>query len=138
MTTDKRFAQNVARELDRRRSRRRVLFGGGFAGLIALAVMYLRCGSGFGLGGTGTGSGDGTGSSIAPPETGLRRCQVRVGPGGITVDGKPATRHQALEICRHTAGADVVVTGDARHGDWAELEAALKAAKIDISVHQGR
>jgi hypothetical protein len=136
MTTDKRFAKDVATQLDRRRTRRRTLFGTAVAGLIALAVMYARCGSGWGLGGTGGGGGTGSGTSIvARPESGVRRCEVRVGPGHITVDGKPATRDQALEICRHTAGADVVITGDARHGDWADLETALKAAKIDFSVH---
>ena len=136
MTTDRRFAKDVAMQLDRRRTRRRALFGAGVAALVALAVMYLRCGSGWGLGGTGGGAGNGAGM-VARPESGLHRCEVRVGLGRITVDGKPATRNQALEICRHTAGADVVITGDARHGDWADLEAALKAAKVDISVHQG-
>ncbi|MDB4953235.1 MAG: hypothetical protein JWO36_804, partial [Myxococcales bacterium] len=79
----------------------------------------------------GDGSGKGTGTAT---DAGPRRCSIRVAAGGITVDGKPATRDQALQICRHTAGADVVVTGDARQGDWDQLKALLDAAKVHVFV----
>jgi hypothetical protein len=101
---------------------------------IIFAVQHLTCGRGFGLGGAGRG-GKGSGSQApgsATSETGPRRCQIRVSASGINVDGKPATREQAVETCKATTGADVVVTGDARQGDWSQLEAALKGANVTI------
>jgi len=60
-----------------------------------------------------------------------------VAPGAITVDGKPMSRDDAVAACKATTGADVVVTGDAREGDWQELRAALEAAGVkDISLRQ--
>jgi hypothetical protein len=130
--TDRRFAKDVARELDKRNRRRRMLFLLFALALAVLAVLYVRCGSGWGLGGNGKGAGNGSGTTAT--DAGPRRCSIRVAAGGITVDGKPATRNQALEICRRTAGADVVITGDAREGDWAQLKAALESAKVQIFV----
>jgi hypothetical protein len=138
MTIDRRFAKDVARELDRRNRRRRMMFLGTALAIVILAVMYLRCGSGWGLGGSGGGgSGKGAGTTSAS-DAGPRRCSVRVAANGITVDGKLVTRSQALEVCRRTAGADVIVTGDAREGDWAELKKALEAAKVDIFLRNSR
>ena len=134
--TDRRFARDVAREIDRRNRRRRLLFLLALAAIIALAVMYLRCGSGWGLGGNGgTGSGK-TGN--AGSDTGPHRCSIRVAANGITVDGKLSTRAQALEVCRRTAGADVIVTGDARERDWTDLKKSLEAAKVDIFLRNSR
>src|SRR5205823_6451466 len=118
------FAKQVAKQLDHRQRRRRVMFLGAFGTLVALAVFYLRCGSGFGIGGAGTGSGSGI-ASPAPPS--LKRCAIKVTAQGIFVDGKKLARDAAVDACKKTTGADVIVTGDARQGDWDDLRAALDA-----------
>lgn len=136
--TDKRFAKDVARELDRRKRNRRMLILGTWGALIVLAVLYLRCGGGWGLGGKGGGDGTGSGNgsgTVAAADAGRHRCAIRVSAAGISVDGKPMKRDQAVTICSKTGAADVVVTGDAREGDWKALEAELKAAKVDIALH---
>lgn len=125
-------AREVAKQLDRRRLRRKATLWTGLLGLIAAGAMYLRCGHGLGLG-TGDGPGDGGGS--AHTVTGPVRCTVRVAKAGITVGGKSMTRDDAVAACKADGGgADIVVTGDAREGDWTELYAALVAAGVtDIS-----
>ena len=132
-TGDRELARDVAKQLDRRRMRRRMTIWSALLALVVAAATYLRCGSGFGVG-TGTGH-DGTGT--VRPVAGPRRCAVRVAPGGTTVDGKPMSRDEAVAACKAATGADVVVTGDAREGDWQELRAALEAAGVkDISLRQ--
>ncbi len=128
-TPHKQLAKDVAKNLDRRRMRRRLVMLVGLAAAIALAVMYLTCGKGFGLGGKG--KGDGVGSAIVK-EVGPRRCVIRVSAKGITVDGKQVTSKNAVAACKDTTGADVVVTGDARQGDWDELRRALQAGNIAV------
>jgi hypothetical protein len=145
----KQLPRDIARHLDRRRLRRKLLLWLTVLALAAAAVMYVRCGSGFGLGGTGQGIAD-LGQDDAPRvETGQRRCTIRIAaaPGGsaaeaapataavITVDGKPMTRDQAVAACREASAVDIVSTGDARQRDLAELRAALESAGIkNISV----
>jgi hypothetical protein len=102
---------------------------------VAAGALYLRCGAGFGLGGGGLGPGDGD-RSPRRVATGLR-CAIRVTPNGIAVDGKRMTRDQAVAACKAVGGADAIVTGDAREGDWKELLAALHAAGLtDIVVRE--
>ena len=132
---DKQFTRDVAKQLDRRRMRRRMTVWSALLGLIVAAAAYLRCGSGFGLG-TGNGNGH-DGNGAVRPVAGPRRCAVRVGPSGITVDGKPMSRDEAVDACKAATGADAVVTGDAREGDWQELRKALAAAGVqDIRVRE--
>jgi hypothetical protein len=132
-TTDPRFARDVAKHLDRRRMRRRVLAWSALLAAVAAGALYLRCGAGFGLGGAGEGPGPGSPRPLTAP----RRCAIRVAAGGITVDGKPMLRDDAVAACKATAGADVVVTGDARQGDWNDLRAALRIAGVsNIVVHE--
>lgn len=129
---DRRFAKDVAKQLDRRQVRRKVGLYAALAGALAVGLSYLTCGH-WGLGGKGEGSGTGKGTgpaAITEPVT--LRCQIRVTKAGIAVDGAKATRAEAVAACKKTVGADVVVTGDARQGDWDELKDALKAAKIDV------
>ena len=134
-TGDKRFVRDVAKQLDRRRMRRRMTIWSALLVLIVAAAGYLRCGSGFGIG-TGTGTGKEEAGPVRPV-TGPRRCAVRVAPSGITVDGKPMSRDEAVAACKATTGADVVITGDAREGDWKELRAALVAAGVqDIRTRE--
>jgi hypothetical protein len=76
-------------------------------------------------------SGTGSGSSDAP-----KRCDVRVAAAGISVDGKPATQVEAVAACKGRPGADVVVTGDARQGDWDDLRAAFDASGIAIYLRR--
>jgi hypothetical protein len=127
-------ARDVAKQLDRRRVRRKATLWTGFLGLIAAGAMYLRCGHGFGLG-PGSGDGDSASDGSAHTAAAPTRCTVRVAKAGITVGGKSMTRDEAAAACKAAGGgADLVVTGDAREGDWTELYAALVAAGVtDIS-----
>jgi len=136
--TNQDLAKDVAKQLDRRRMRRKLALWGAVVALIALAVSYVTCGQGFGLGGKGKGAGKGAGSGSATivPDAGPTRCAVRIAAEGITVDGKAATRDAAVTACKATSGADVIVTGDARQGDWDDLKAALEAAGVTIYVKQ--
>jgi hypothetical protein len=138
MTTpahDKQLAKDVARQLDRRQLRRKLLLLALLVAAVVVAVLYLTCGRGFGIGGAGKGEGKGPGSSI-PADAGPHRCAVRVTQTGVIVDGKAATREQAIAACKATDGADVVVTGDARQGDWDALRAAFEAAGIPVFTKQ--
>ena len=122
-------AKNVAKELDRIHRRRRLLILGGWAVLVILAALYLRCGRGWGLGG-GRGSGAGSGSAAANAPAVPHHCQVRVTAKGLELEGKPSTQGTIVTSCPQ--GADVVVTGDARQGDWDALKAALDAAHVPV------
>lgn len=123
------FAKDVAKQLDRRHRRRRLVFLSAVAAIVLLAVMYVRFGGGWGIGG---GASGGLGASKPAAPAGPRRCAVRVTATGITVDGRPATRDVAVAACKATTGADVVVTGDAREGDWDDLRAAFDAAHVVV------
>lgn len=133
---NKQLAKNVARELERRQRRRKLLLLLLLAGAIWLAVTYGTCGAGWGIGkgkGEGEGSGPGPGSVqgvLATVDGGPVRCALRLTAAGITVDGKSMTRDEAIDACKTTQGADIVVTGDARTGDWEDLQKALVEAKI--------
>ena len=118
-------AKDVAKQLDRIHRRRRLLILGGWAALVILAALYLRCGRGWGTGGKGPGAGgSATGSAAAAPH----HCQVRVTAKGLELEGKPSTQDAIIAACPQ--GADVVVTGDSRQGDGDALEAAFDAAHI--------
>jgi hypothetical protein len=132
---DPRFARDVAKHLDRRRTGRRLFGWTALLAAIAAAAYYLTCGHGFGLGGFGTGTGDGPGevSTLAGP----RRCAIRITGAGITVAGKPMQRAEAVAACKAAPGVDILVTGDARQGDGKALEDALVAAGVtDIQFVQ--
>jgi len=127
------FAKSVAKQLDRRQRRRKLLVLAAAATAIVLAVLYLRCGRGWGLGGKGAGSGTATPGAT---DAGPRRCAIRVAAHGLTVDGKAATRDEVVAACKATTGADVVVTGEARQGDWDDLRAALEAAHVAVFLRE--
>ena len=128
------LARDVAKELERRARRRKLLFLAAIVGLVILAILYVRCGAGWGLGGGGTGEGSGTGSASvnAGPDAAPRRCSVKVAVGGTTVDGVAATIPEAVAKC--AAGADLLCTAGARQGDCDAMRAALEAAKIPTYV----
>jgi hypothetical protein len=136
--TDRKLARDVARQIERRRIRRRLLALTAAGILCILAIAYLRCAGGWGPGG---GKGSGTRAkqaATAPvPDAGASRCDVRVDAEGIRLAGQPATRDQAVWACRAAGGADVVVTGAARQGDWDDLRAAFEAAGITVFVRGG-
>jgi hypothetical protein len=137
---DPQLARDVAKQLDRRRLRRRLAVWSTLLAGAAAAALYLRCGTGFGLGGTGQGIADLGDEDPPRADGGPRRCAIRVAAAapdttGITVDSKPMTRDEAVAACKAAGAADVIVTGDAREGDWKELRAALETAGVtDISV----
>jgi len=126
------FAKAVAKQLDRRQRRRRLLVVAVAITAIVLAVLYLRCGRGWGLGGKGAGSGTAPGTADASPH----RCAIRVAAHGLTVDGVAASRDEVVAACKATTGADVVVTGEARQGDWDDLRAALEAAHVAVFLRE--
>ena len=127
-TGDDRLARDVAKHLDRRNTRRKLGRWTAILAILVVAALYLRFGSGLGLGLGGLGKGGGPGS--AHTLVGSHRCAIRVAASGITVDGKPMQRDDAVDACKATAGADIVVTGDARQGDQDALLDALKAADV--------
>ena len=132
------FTKDVARELDRRQRRRKVIMLGVWGALIVAAIVYLRCGRGWGLGGKGSGTGSGSGTAAGTGTgsgSGSGSCQVRVAAEGTTVDGKTETVSGAVKRCKKSGHAEVVVTGDVREGAWKELCDALVTAKVAISVH---
>ena len=131
-STHRQLARDVASEIDRRRRRRRRMFLLVWALLIALAILYVRCGGGWGLGGSGGGKGPGTAAPGSAQTEGPTRCTVRVSSEGITVDGKKVTPDAAVARCKQTEGALITVTGDARQGDWDDLRTALEAAGVPI------
>jgi hypothetical protein len=133
--TDKQLARDIASELLRRQRRRKLFFVAALAAAVICAVLYGTCGHGWGLG-KGGGAGTGLHPVAAPagPDAGPRRCTIRIAASGITVDGKPMTRDQAVAACKVTTGADAIVTGDARQGDWDELRAALGAAGVQVNT----
>jgi hypothetical protein len=126
---DKPSARAVAKELDRIHRRRRLLILGGWAVLVILAALYLRCGRGWGLGG-GTGTGAGSGSAPAAAPAVSHHCQVRVTAKGLELEGKPSTQGTIVASCPQ--GVDLVVTGDSRQGDGDALKAALEAAHVPV------
>jgi hypothetical protein len=129
-------AREVAKHLDRRRMKRKLAGGASLAALAALAATYLTCGRDFGLAGGGyrLDEGDGDAPGSARVDTPPARCALRVTATGIVVNGAPAKRDDAVATCKAAGGADVVVTGAAREGDWKDLRAALEAAGVTFSV----
>jgi hypothetical protein len=131
---DRKFARDVARQIDRRRTRRRLTLWSGLLVLVIAAAGYLRLGGGLGQLGLGGRSGDG--DEEGHPLAGPRRCTIRLSASGITVDGHPTPREAAISTCKTAPGVDIHPTGDARHGDGEELAAALKAAGAkDVVLH---
>lgn len=130
MSVDKKLAKDVAKQLDRRQLRRKLLLWGLVIGAIVAAVLFLTCGRGWGLGGAGKGEGSG---SSAPADAGPKRCAIRVTATGLLLDGVASNRDAIVTACKG-ATADVVVTGDARQGDWDDLKAALERAGIPAFV----
>jgi len=131
---DRRFARDVARHLDRRRTRRRVTLWSALLALVIAGAAYLRLGGGLGRLGLGGGAGDG--DEERRPLAGPQRCRIRLSASEITVGGHPVSRDAAIATCKTAPGTDIFPTGDARHGEPAELGAALKAAGAkDVVVH---
>lgn len=126
-------AKEIAKHIDRRRMRRKLVLWGGLIGAIALAIVYLTCGRGWGLGGAGSGSGGGgTAEGIASLDAGPAQCELKLAPDGITEAGTKLTREQAIEHCKVSGRAIVTVTGNTVQTDWDELKAALEAAKVTV------
>ena len=111
---------------EQRPRKRRVVVLALIAALAAALLFYVRCGSGWGLGG-GAGVGAGGGTATPSPHA---RCALKVTAGGIVVDGKPASRDEAVAACKTAGGAVVTVAGNAREGDWTELQRALDEAHV--------
>jgi hypothetical protein len=123
---------------------------GGLLLLLALVAVLAwllgRC-QGFGLGpggglggGDGAGRGDGEGDGgragaaggRAPDvDAGPRRCRLRLDAAGLTRDGRPLAIADAITACR-PAGAEVVVTGDARQGALDALREAFATAGVSL------
>ena len=123
------LAKDVAKQLERRARRRKIVILGVLAAVIAFLVTMIRCGGwGFGTGGEGEGSGkgEGKGEGKAPKAA----CVLRLDKDGLSLDGKKAEPEAAVSACKKAGRADVTVTGDARQGDWDALRDALDAAGV--------
>jgi hypothetical protein len=131
---DRQFARDVARQLDRRRTRRRLTLWTALLALVIAAASYLRFGGGLGVLGLGGGNGDGEAENRGL--VGPQRCAIRISASDITVNGRPVSRDAAIAACKAAPGVDIFPTGDVRHGDVEELEAAVKAAGArDVVLH---
>jgi hypothetical protein len=130
---DPKFVKAVAKQLDRRRVRRRLTLWAFLLAAAAAAAGYLRCGHGFGLGGGGGGE---TIGSNDQPATGPRRCVLRISATGITVDGNDMPREQAVATCKDAGSAELIQVGDAPEGKLTELRHALEAAKVPFVVRE--
>jgi hypothetical protein len=130
----------ASQRLKRRGRIGRLLFWAFAIAAIVAVFLIAKCGGGFGFGKGGMGSGQGSASKAgsgagagAGTATGAAkaRCLVRVDGNGLTVDGTLTTVEAVIAACKKaTAGADVIVAGDARQATWEELRAALDGAGI--------
>ena len=132
--------------MSRRRQQRstggRLLIWAFVLGLLAAALMYLRCGEGFGFGPGGGQDGDdesekGEAKDEMNPAVGgepARRCQLRLDAKGVTLDGKSVEMDAAVAACKKAGGAELVTTGDAVYGTQEELKAALDRAGVPVLV----
>jgi hypothetical protein len=106
-----------AYELDYRQRqrtwRRRGAIAGGVVGVVLAVMLLLRFG--------------GKGGRLIPPK-------VRLSATGLTVDGVPASVGEAVVACQRAGRCEVVVTGDARQGDWEVLLNALVVARVPFHV----
>jgi len=141
-TDDPRFVRDVAKQIDRRRVRRRVTLWSFLLALVAAAAGYLRCGNGLGVGGLGLGGAGGPGGRDEQTEPrrvdGPVRCTIRISAAGFTAAGKVVSRDDAVAACKGASAVDIYRTGDARHGDTEEFHAALGRAGFrdaDIAIH---
>jgi hypothetical protein len=131
---DRQFARDVAKQLDRRRTRRRLTRWSALLALVIAAAAYLRLGGGLGALGLGGGAGDGDEERRSP--AGPQRCTIQLSASDVTVNGRAMSRDAAITTCKAAPGTDIFPTGDVRHGDLEELEAALKAARAhDVVLH---
>lgn len=133
---DRKFARDVARQIDRRRTRRRLTVWTALLALVIAAASYLRFGGGLGALGLGGGRGDGDGDEQRRTLAGPERCAIRISASDLTVNGRPTARDAAIAACKVAPGVDIFPTGDVRHGDVEALEAAIKAAGAkDVVLH---
>ena len=140
-------ARQVAKEIERRRARRKIFLVLLLIAAVALALAYGTCGAGWGLGGKGKGDGEGSGPGSGvgsgqgllaePIDAGPRRCSVFIASEGITVEGRQMTRDEAVTACKEAgAGADVIVAGDVVQKDWDELRDALSLAGVEVFTRE--
>lgn len=133
---DRKLARDVARQLDRRRTRRRLTVWSALLALVIAAASYLRFGGGLGRLGLGGGPGDGDGDEQRRTVAGPQRCAIQISASDLKVNGRPTSRDAAIASCKDAPGVDIFPTGDVRHGDVEALEAAVKAAGArDVVLH---
>jgi hypothetical protein len=66
----------------------------------------------------------------APPAP--SRCRLRIDGAGLQLDLQPATVEQAVERCRASGEAELVITGEARYGTVQQVEQALREAGVRV------
>jgi len=112
-------------------ARNLALVGGG----ALLVWLLVSGGGGLGLGGSGGGTAS---AAPAPPPTPAPPpppCKVRIDILGVHVDGKPVDVKTAIERCRASKRAEVVVTGDARQGTKDDVMRSFAAAGIAVATN---
>lgn len=62
------------------------------------------------------------------------RCTLRISQRGTFVDGEPMSRADAVDHCRRTDGAMVVIEDDVPCSDWEPTCSALRQEGVPISM----
>ena len=115
----------------------------GLGALIAAALLWLsQCGGGLGVLADGADwVRDRAGvarSDEAPPDgdagAAIARCDLRLDRNGLSLAGRPVERDEAVKACARAGAADLLVTGDARYGDFEALHDALEGAGVEVYV----
>jgi hypothetical protein len=98
------------------------------AGAGVLAYLLLRGGRGAGWGGAGTGDDI---AGEAKPRT---WCHVRLDGKGLSLEGRPVSKDEAIAACRAADAAEVLVTGDSIAGAVDDLLISLRRAGVRMFV----
>lgn len=123
----------------------RGVLGLGVIGAIFLLFFHLGGGS---IGGAlsegrqliedATGSGDDgrAGAEAEAAENGAEaaRCELRLDSKGLELAGAPADMEEAVRVCEDKGEAVLRVTGDARYGEFEDLQNALEGAGVETYV----
>ena len=69
-----------------------------------------------------------------PAASQANRCTLRVSQRGTFVDGEPMSRSDAVDHCKRTDGAVIVIEDDVPCSDWEPTCSALRRERVSISM----
>jgi hypothetical protein len=122
----------------RKKSHKGKVLAIGVVTLAGIIAYWLECGGGFGFGIGGFG-----GRRDRATETESRNhapldpmpCDLRLDAEGLHRSGKPITIAQAIDACRASGRAQLLVTGDAKYGELERTRQAFDQANIKLFTH---